>query len=74
MSKLQQSPLPEGDVPKLEPCFGQPEDAFDLLNKYGTYNVQPTNESENSFPMIAQALPTQWRGMHIRKEDLDRRA
>ena len=44
------------ETPMLHPFFGQPEDTFELINKYGTYNVQPTNEQENPFPAIAQAL------------------
>lgn len=36
---------------------GQPETAADLINKYGTYNIQPTAESENEYPAIAQGYP-----------------
>lgn len=36
---------------------GQPETAIELINKYGTYEIQPTNDSENDFPKIAQGLP-----------------
>ncbi len=61
---------PFDDTPMLRPHFGQPEDVSDLVNKYGTYNIQPTNEQENAFPMIAQALPTQWRDMEIHRKDL----
>ena len=32
----------------------QPESVFDLINKYGTYQVQPTADTENEFPHIAQ--------------------
>lgn len=32
-------------------------DAFDLVNKYGTYEVQDTDDTSNLFPMIAQGLP-----------------
>lgn len=35
---------------------GQPEDAFEQINKYGTYNLQPTNDTDNEFPAIAQGL------------------
>lgn len=62
--------LPYDDTPMAHGRFGQPEDVDDLLNQYGTYNIQPTNEQENAFPMIAQALPTQWRNMKVHKEDL----
>lgn len=39
------------------PIVGQPETAFELINKYGTYEIQPTNDSDNEFPEIAQGLP-----------------
>lgn len=40
---------------KLSDC--QIEDnAFDMVNKYGTYNIQPTNNTDNTFPAIAQGL------------------
>jgi len=29
----------------------------ELLNKYGTYNIQPTQNSENEFPAIGQNTP-----------------
>lgn len=60
------------DTPMMNPFFGQPEDTFELINKYGTYNIQPTNEQENPFPAIAQALPAQWRNMEVRKEELEK--
>lgn len=34
-----------------------PETVFDLINKYGTYEIQPTNSTEHAFPKIAQGLP-----------------
>ena len=37
--------------------MGEPEDSFDMVNKYGTYNIQPTSQTGNSFPHIAQGLP-----------------
>ena len=43
--------------PSAQGFFGQPSDCFELVNKYGTYNVQPTADSDNLFPMIAQGLP-----------------
>jgi hypothetical protein len=41
-----------------EPVFGQPETCDELLHKYGTYNIQPTADNENSFPKISQGLPS----------------
>ena len=40
-----------------EPVMGQPETCDELLHKYGTYEIQPTSDSDNEFPEIAQALP-----------------
>ena len=37
--------------------MGQPETVYDMLNKYGTYEIQPTNDSGHDFPKIAQGLP-----------------
>ena len=36
---------------------GSPETAAELLNKFGTYEIQPTADTENDFPAIAQGLP-----------------
>ena len=36
---------------------GNAEDSFELVNKYGTYEIQPTADTDNPFPKIAQALP-----------------
>ena len=35
----------------------QPETVYELINKYGTYEIQPTSDSDNDFPKIAQGLP-----------------
>jgi len=42
-------------VPFLEgqPIQGMVPDAFDMVNRYGTYEIQPTSNSENFFPIIA---------------------
>lgn len=34
-----------------------PEIPYEMVNKYGTYEIQPTNEIDNEFPTIAQGLP-----------------
>ncbi len=41
------------------PVMAQPETAFEQINKYGTYEIQPTCDSNNDFPKIAQGLPKQ---------------
>lgn len=34
----------------------EPLDSFDLVNMYGTYNIQPTADHGNEYPAIAQGL------------------
>ena len=48
--------LPYFINPNVRNFTGQPEDAFELINQYGTYNIQPTADTENVFPAIAQGL------------------
>ena len=33
-----------------------PDDSFQLVNKYGTYEIQPTADTDNKFPAIAQGF------------------
>ena len=35
---------------------GWPDSPSDVINKYGTYEVQATNGTENDFPQISQGL------------------
>lgn len=44
-------------TPSAASVTGEPEDVFDTVNKYGTYNIQPTAQTENFFPYISQGLP-----------------
>ena len=69
MSEEKSSGVPE--APETEAYFGQPESCRDLVNQYGTYNVQRTCESENLFPSIAHALPRKWQGFAVGKEELE---
>ncbi len=39
--------------------YGQPETATELIHKYGTYEIQPTLDSDNEFPKIGAGLPTE---------------
>lgn len=34
-----------------------PETPSEMVNKYGTYGIQPTNDIDNEFPTIAQGRP-----------------
>ena len=36
---------------------GQPEDCFDMVNQYGTYNIQKTADTDSVYPAIAQGMP-----------------
>lgn len=36
---------------------GNPETPWEMVNKYGTYEIQPTGDIDNEFPTIAQGLP-----------------
>ncbi len=38
--------------------YGQPETVQELLHKYGTYEIQPTQDSDNVFPTIGTGLPS----------------
>ena len=64
--------LPRDLTPMLKARFGQPDDCADLVNKYGTYNIQPTSDTENVFPLIAPGLSEQWKRMTIGKNELER--
>lgn len=44
---------------ELQNIMGNPLTAQEMVNKYGTYNIQPTADTDNAFPKIAQGLPHQ---------------
>lgn len=57
-SKKEEKKHPEENrEPSSTPIHGQPNTAFEMVNKYGTYEIQPTADSENAYPMIAQGTP-----------------
>ena len=49
--------LRDDPTPAADPVIGVPPDCLGMVNKYGTYNVQDTADTENDFPAIAQGLP-----------------
>ena len=53
-----------------QPFFGQPDDCFELINRYGTYNIQPTADTRNPFPSIAQGLPRSLNTVELDKDDI----
>lgn len=46
-----------GDTPCMEGVGGQPETAEEVIDKYGTYEIQPTADTDNPYPAIAQGRP-----------------
>ena len=43
-------------TPSVHRDIGLPETAFDMINRYGTYEIQATAETENQYPAIAQGF------------------
>lgn len=40
--------------PSVEYIRNEKNDSIDLVNKYGTYEIQPTADTNNQYPAIAQ--------------------
>ena len=58
-------------APDVHQFRGVPQDCFDLVNRYGTYNIQRTLDTTNTFPLIGHGLPRQLRDLHLDKHDLE---
>ena len=52
-------------TPRAEAFMGTPVTAEEQINKYGTYEIQPTADGDFDFPKIAQGLPRK----ELRKKD-----
>lgn len=61
------SNMPFSQTPSCDPVFGQPKSCYELINKYGTYNIQPTADTSNEFPAISHGLSKEER-KRIEKE------
>lgn len=59
-------------TPSSNGIYGQPETAFEMVNKYGTYNIQPTSDSGNEFPAISQGLAKKLKGKEIPKDEVEK--
>ena len=59
-------------VPFLDgqPIQGMVPDAFDMVNRYGTYEIQRTSNSENFFPIIAAGSYDKHR-LHLLRHQTD---
>lgn len=62
--------MKQSSTPSSKGIYGQPKDSFELVNKYGTYNIQPTNDSDNEFPAISQGLAKKLKDKEIPREDV----
>ena len=49
--------LPYVADPDVQQIIGQPDNVWELLNRYGTYEVQATQDTDNPYPSIAQGYP-----------------
>lgn len=45
--------------PSVVPWDRTPDTSEELINTYGTYEIQPSNDSEFMFPAISQGLPSE---------------
>ena len=63
--------FPYDAAPDVHQFRGVPQNCFDLVNQYGTYNIQPTADTDNLFALIAPGLPRRWREMKLEKGDLE---
>lgn len=61
---------PDCPDPRVRQIPGDPGSAWEMVNKYGTYNIQPTSDADHQYPSIHQGLPAQWKNLHQSKTDL----
>ncbi|MDD6021286.1 MAG: hypothetical protein PUB94_01295 [Oscillospiraceae bacterium] len=54
-------------TPSCDPVFGQPGSCYQMINKYGTYNIQPTCDTSNSYPAISHGLSAE-EAENVRRE------
>ena len=69
---MEKQPFPHDATPDVHAFSSPPENVKDLINRYGTYNIQPTSDTENLFPLIAPGLPEQWKRMAIGKNEVEK--
>ena len=69
---MEKQPFPHDATPDVHSFSSPPENVRELINMYGTYNIQPTADTENVFPLIAPGLPKAYRHMKLDKDDLER--
>ena len=68
---MEKQPFPHDATPDVHAFSSPPENVKDLINMYGTYNIQPTTDTENLLPLIGPEMPERWRHMSLGKDDLE---
>lgn len=60
MTKKEKKPeiLPYISDPQVQQIIGQPDSTWEMVNRYGTYEVQATQDTDNIYPAIAQGYPS----------------
>ena len=51
--------LPYVGDPTIQQIIGQPDSCWEMVNRWGTYEVQATQDTDNPFPAIAQGYPSE---------------
>ena len=59
-------------TPDVHQFHAAPEDIHDIINGWGTYNIQATSDTENLFPLIGPGLPQKWKCRKITKDDMEK--
>jgi hypothetical protein len=54
---IPQASYPYEDTPSLHEFSGAPDSCEELVNQFGTYEVQKTADTGNAYPAVAQGLP-----------------
>ena len=70
MSKKRDKGIPYDPAPNVHYFGGIPASSFDIINMYGTYEVQRTADTENEFPRIAHGTPKAEKDKRITKDEL----
>ena len=63
--------LPHDATPDVHEFHAPPEDIHDIINGWGTYNIQPPANTEKPFPLIAPRPPKKWKNREVTKKDTE---
>ena len=62
--------LPHDATPDVHEFHAPPETIHDIINGWGTYNIQATSQTENIFPLIGAGLPKSGKTRSLPKRTL----